>query len=222
LLEIGVEVFRGEEFPAGGAANTGKGSKTAFLHLGGDIGSSHAWRIGLSRLTADSIDRATGGDDVTPPDLFTGESKLTGVDIVWKWAPNRNAKAQNVKVQLEYWKRNENGGFDPASAGAPISVDGSQKGWYLQTVYQFMPRWRAGLRYDKLESDAVDAALAGTALDNQGHKPTRASLMVDFSNSEFSRFRVQVNQDESRPGEKDRQWYLQYIMSLGAHGAHTF
>jgi hypothetical protein len=220
LLEIGVEVFRGDEFPAGGAANTGKGTKTAFLHAGGDVGTSHAWRAGVSRLTTDSIDRETG--DEAAPDLFTGESKLTGIDLVWKWAPSGNAKAQSIKFQLEYWKRDENGSFDPASAGAPIGYDGSQKGWYVQTIYQFMPRWRVGLRYDKLESDAVDAALAGTVLDNLGHDPTRASLMVDFSNSEFSRFRVQVNKDESRLDEKDTQWYLQYIMSLGAHGAHAF
>jgi hypothetical protein len=52
--------------------------------------------------------------------------------------------------------------------------------------------------------------------------PKRTSAMVDFSNSEFSRLRFQVNKDESRPDQKDTQWYLQYIMSLGAHGAHSF
>ena len=85
-----------------------------------------------------------------------------------------------------------------------------------------MPRWRVGLRHDKLESDGVNAALAGSALDNQGHKPTRASLMLDYANSEFSRLRLQINRDESRLNEKDTQLYLQYIMSLGAHGAHGF
>ena len=46
--------------------------------------------------------------------------------------------------------------------------------------------------------------------------------MLDYSNSEFSRLRFQVNRDESRLNEKDTQLYLQYIMSLGAHGAHGF
>jgi hypothetical protein len=85
-----------------------------------------------------------------------------------------------------------------------------------------MPRWRAGLRTDRLEADAVDAPLAGTALDNEGHHPKRTSAMIDFSNSEFSRLRFQVNKDESRLDQKDTQWYLQYVMSLGAHGAHSF
>ena len=220
LIEIGAEVFRGEAFPAGGAAKSGKGVKTGFVHIGGDIGASNAWRVGLSRLQADSIDRASG--DEAAPDLFSGESKLSAIDFVWKWAPDGNAKERNVKFQAEYFDRDENGTFDPASSGTPLDYQGSQKGWYAQAVYQFLPRWRAGLRHDRLEAKAVDVALAGTVLDNQGHEPQRTSVMVDFSNSEFSRLRLQVNKDESRLNAKDTQWYLQYVMSLGAHGAHAF
>jgi hypothetical protein len=220
LLELGIEMFRGDDFPAGGAARTGKGTRTAFVHVGGDVGSSNAWRVGVSRVMADSHHRETG--DESMPDLFSGTSKLTGVDVIWKWAPNGNPKSQNAKFQFEYWTRDENGTFDPASSGAPLDYNGKQKGWYVQTVYQFVPRWRVGLRYDELDSNAVNAALAGTVLDNRGHSPTRTSVMVDFSNSEFSRLRFQVNKDESRADQSDTQWYLQYIMSLGAHGAHTF
>jgi len=220
FLELGAEIFRGDSFPAGGAANTGKGTKTFFVHIGGDAGASHAWRIGLSRLDADSKDRATG--DATTPDLFTGTSELTGVDFIWKWAPNGNPKQTNFKFQTEYFTRDEDGTFDPASSGTPLSYNGKQKGWYTQAVYQFMPRWRVGLRYDRLQANAVNTALAGTVLDKQGHDPKRTSVMADFSNSEFSRLRFQVNKDESRVNQKDTQWYLQYIMSLGAHGAHAF
>jgi hypothetical protein len=46
--------------------------------------------------------------------------------------------------------------------------------------------------------------------------------MVDWSLSEFSRFRLQLASDRSNPAAVDRQLFLQYIMSLGAHGAHTF
>ena len=124
------------------------------------------------------------------------------MDFVWKWAPNGNPKQRNFKFQTEYFTRDENGTFDPASAGTPLAYRGKQNGWYAQGIYQFMPRWRVGLRHDKLESDGVNAALAGSVLDNQGHKPTRASLMLDYSNSEFSRLRFQVNRDESRLNEK--------------------
>jgi hypothetical protein len=220
FLELGAEVFRGGNFPAGGAAENGKGTHALFARLGGDVGTDHAWRVGISRLTAKSARRATG--DTNSPDRFTGTSELTGVDFVWKWAPNGNPKQRNFKFQTEYFTRDENGTFDPASAGTPFVYRGKQNGWYAQGIYQFMPRWRVGLRHDRLESDGVNAALAGSVLDNQGHKPTRASLMLDYSNSEFSRLRFQVNRDESRLNEKDTQLYLQYIMSLGAHGAHSF
>ena len=220
FLELGAEIFRGDNFPAGGAANSGKGTHTVFIHIGGDVGASHAWRLGLSQLDADARNRATG--DATTPDLFTGSSTLNGVDFIWKWAPNGNPKQTNFKFQTEYFTRDEDGTLDPASSGTPLSYNGKQKGWYTQAVYQFMPRWRVGLRYDQLKANAVDAALAGTVLDKQGHDPKRTSVMTDFSNSEFSRLWFQVNKDESRVNQKDTQWYLQYIMSLGAHGAHAF
>jgi len=46
--------------------------------------------------------------------------------------------------------------------------------------------------------------------------------MVDWSATEFSRLRLQVAQDKSRAGVTDNQLLVQYIFSLGAHGAHTF
>ena len=46
--------------------------------------------------------------------------------------------------------------------------------------------------------------------------------MLDWSGSEFSRVRLQYARDLSRPGAPDNQVVLQYIMSLGAHGAHKF
>jgi hypothetical protein len=46
--------------------------------------------------------------------------------------------------------------------------------------------------------------------------------MVDFSTSEFARFRLQYARDEARFDATDDQIVLQYIISLGAHGAHKF
>ena len=54
------------------------------------------------------------------------------------------------------------------------------------------------------------------------YNPSRRTVMVDYSPSEFSRFRVQLARDQSRPGVTDSQLFLQYIMSLGVHGAHSF
>lgn len=46
--------------------------------------------------------------------------------------------------------------------------------------------------------------------------------MIDWSPSEFSRIRLQLAQDRTRPETTDNQIWLHYIVSLGAHGAHSF
>jgi hypothetical protein len=45
--------------------------------------------------------------------------------------------------------------------------------------------------------------------------------MLDWSHSEFSRVRLQWTRDRSQP-DTGSELRLQYIMSLGAHGAHAF
>ena len=97
---------------------------------------------------------------------------------------------------------------------------GSQNGWYVQGVYGFRPRWRAGLRYDRLDASNDVDPISVTPL-TAAHAPSRLSAMVDFSNSEFSRLRIQLSRDDSR-SETDDQVVVQYLMSVGAHGAHRF
>ncbi|MCB1734858.1 MAG: hypothetical protein H6981_07465 [Gammaproteobacteria bacterium] len=218
FLEIGGEYLRGGQYPAAGAGDRGKGAWTAHVKLGDDVGISNSWQAGLSYLDTRPIGRQTG----TPgaEDSFSGDSRLWVADAVWKWAPNGDPSARNLELQGEYFWRDESGEFAP-NGSAAIPYSGKQKGWYAQAVYQFMPQWRIGARTSALKADDPGAALAGTALDTQGHDPRDYSLMLDWSNSEFSRIRMQYTRDESRPVADD-QWTLQYIMSLGAHGAHTY
>ena len=135
-----------------------------------------------------------------------------------------------VKVQGEYFRRKESGSltYDIDSASPPLpstdSFSVTQSGWYVQSVVQFMPRWRTGLRYDRLDSGiaAVGAQNADNVISDYGYRPSRTSLMLDYSPSEFSRLRLQLARDNSRQGRADNQFFLQYIMSLGAHGAHQY
>lgn len=157
---------------------------------------------------------------------FTGDSAVTGVDFVWKWAPGGNAGERNFRFQAEYFQRDEEGDVTVVAHDTTEAsrYDGTQSGWYAQGVYQFMPRWRAGLRYDALDADndVDDAHVAEHAgLDPEGHTPERWSVMLDFANSEYSRLRLQYNRDVSYEAA-DNQVVLQYTMSLGAHGAHPF
>jgi hypothetical protein len=223
FVEFGGEVMRGDVFPAGGTNNhnAGIGAWSSFVHVGDDIGDSASYRVGLSHLWTSANNRQTpalsGGTDA-----FTGTDHTYILDATYKWAPNGNFVQTYLKLQAEFLLRQESGFFTPP--GGPPSLRYSsnpQTGFYVQSVYQFMPQWRTGLRYDQLHAPNLGAAFAGTTLDNLNATARRYAAMIDYSPSEFSRFRLQYNLDKSRPGT-DNQLILQYILSLGAHGAHQY
>ena len=159
---------------------------------------------------------------------------MWALDGIVKWAPNGNATYNNLKLQGEYFRRTEEGNLtydtQAASLGTQTgSYNSRQSGWYLQGVYQFIPQWRVGYRYDHLNAGSTSIGLVNTgalaAADFPilgAYNPRRNTVMVDWSPSEFSRLRLQVARDNSRMGEPDTQFFVQYIMSLGAHGAHKF
>ncbi len=240
FLEFGLETGRGENFPGSERNKNGVNSGMIFAHVGDDVGISNSYRFGASYRVTYAQDRSYDDLDSlgnTVTDAFTGDSKMWGVDFVWKWAPNGNRVERNFKFQAEYLRRKEDGdlAFDTAvvsrqaAAGTSGTYRSSQSGWYMQGVYQFMPRWRVGLRYEELNSGNTDIGLVNsgalTAADFPRlaeNDPKRTTAMIDFSPSEFSRFRLQLARDEARFNEADNQVFLQYIMSLGAHGAHKF
>ena len=103
---------------------------------------------------------------------------------------------------------------------ATFALHQVQSGGYVQGVWQFMPMWRVGLRTERLNPGRGNWALAPGLADD--FHPTKNSVMVDFSESEFARVRLQFAQDRTRQGFVDNQWLLQYQASLGAHGAHAY
>jgi hypothetical protein len=210
--------MRGDRYPAGGAADSGFGSHSLFARTGGDVGMSHSWQAGLSYLDATSNGRESGAED--EPLVFSGDSELLIAEFIWKWAPNGNARQRNFKLQAEYLHRDEQGIYE-LPAGDNHLYDASQDGWYVQAIYQPVPRWRVGGRIDALDGDYAGSAFDGTPLDTSGVDPRRYSFMLDWSNSEFSRIRLQYTHDDAT-FRSDNQWGLQYIHSIGAHGGHSF
>jgi hypothetical protein len=221
-VDIGGELLRGDSYPAAGAETSGgRGAESVSARVGGDVGDAHSWRAGIAYLTADANDRVSALDDGTL--TFTGTSDVTILDFVWKWAKNGNPRDRSLVLLAEYLRREEDGSVtaDTASNGIETSAySGQQDGFYVQAVYQFRPRWRVGGRYDRLDASNELGLGTPTPLAAPGN-PKRISAMVDFSNSEFSRLRLQVSSDDSRI-ESDDQIFVQYLMSLGAHGAHRF
>ena len=235
FLEFGAELGRGANFPGTDRNQNGSGSAALFAHVGGDLGIEHSWRAGVSYLKTRARERQAHFEDIGEVEAlgaFSGDSKTWLADFVWKWAPDGNPQFRNFKVQGEYFKRRENGSLfcddaDPAevsacSGGVASAYRTRQSGWYAQGVFQFTPHWRAGLRYEQLASGHRDFGVNAANLAVASYRPKKTTAMADYTWSEFSRLRLQYAEDKSMQGMTDHQWTLQYIMSLGAHGAHKF
>tara|TARA_R110000868_G_scaffold11644_6_gene56958 strand:+ start:37381 stop:38700 length:1320 start_codon:yes stop_codon:yes gene_type:complete len=208
-LEFGAELYKGDSFPAGGAANGGAGTQAVWVRTGGDIGDSSSWLASASYMNADAEDRDVGGG------LFTGNETLGIVSLVYKWAPGGNRRERNLTLSGEYFFDTMEGDYD----AVPVNLDRS--GWYAQGVYQFRRRWSFGLRYAALTPDGVPAALIGTPLDAAGLDPWSATALLEFDTSEFGRLRAQFTHDETGPIEND-EFRLQYTVIYGPHGAHRY
>jgi hypothetical protein len=235
FIELGAEAGNGQAFPSTRRNRNSLNGATLFAHVGGDLGDSTSWRIGASWLDLRAEDRTYEDvDDLDQPvvNAFTGDSRTWGVDAILKWAPYGSVTRQQLKLQGEYFHRKESGqlAFDVEGLGLSDTFSSEQSGWYLQSVYQFRPRWRAGLRYDVLDSGTPRVGLVDAgSLPPESFpalltaSPERISLMLDWSPSEFSRLRAQYAWDEARDdGRRDRQLFLQYIHGIGAHGAHKY
>ena len=242
FLELGGEIGSGQSFPGSDSNKNGAGSWALFAHAGGDIGESYAWRAGLSYLRTSARNRSYDDLDALGNPVvnsFDGKARVWVADGVLKWAPNGDSRRMNVKLQGEYFRARQDGTltYDDTAQAAPQfgtaftdAFRAAQSGWYGQATWQFMPRWRVGYRYDALRYGEVDIGIVANGLGPTAgdfsllgrHNPTRNTAMLDFSFSEFSRFRLQLAADKSRAGVTDNQVILQYIHSLGPHGAHRF
>lgn len=196
-LPLPYQAFLDGRYVDNGVRLTWLAPTNLFMELGGEILQGEGDPSGLA---ASTLFANVGGDIGSGGSWLAGASYLdrdnmallTGAHFVWKWSPDGNWKNRNFIFQTEYFDHDD------------VGIDG---GWYAQAVYQPFERWRFGARADGLKTDADD--------------PRRYSVMFDWSNSEFSRLRMQFTQDQT--GAEDRnEWGLQYIHSIGAHGAHSF
>lgn len=238
-LNLGVEFTTGSEFPGGENEDNNNGL-ALFAKTGADIGVSASWQLGASYYSTEFDKREAGGHPhgggttTVDNELLNGELDIAGIDFVYKWAPNGNSREKNFKLQAEYFVRDETGHskFSEGANSAEADYTGEQQAFYLQGVYQFMPAWRVGLRYDRLKADntitdfidggvELDEYLEESGLGTESKDPERYSLMIDYSPSHFSRLRLQYS-ELNNGREKNDMLMLQYIMSLGAHGAHQY
>jgi hypothetical protein len=165
-----------------------------------------------------------------------GDADLWGVDLVYKYDAGEAYGKGNFNFQAEYLRSIKDTKIRSASIvdegtgemlGEETGLIGSTRkfttdGLYAQMVYGFAPKWTAGLRYDVL---GLTNKVSGGASEDFGSSD-RWTLDVTWNLSEFSRLRAQYAHSDILVSADEREsfdaFYLQFLMSLGTHGAHVF
>lgn len=213
--QLGVEAFNGTAL-AGGEGDQAIGVFTVKSSWGGDLSPASSWQAGVSylrnRLDAvqeeEDVDTDEDHHDHSHDAAYSGENMYL-LDIVWKWAPQGNVRNSQLTLSAEYLYVDELGEF--------ALDDDVQKGWYASSVYRFHPQWSAGIRYGEVDLKAAH----GDHFHDQSL--TETEVMLGWSRSHFSQLRLQYSlQDAQGFDEANDSLSLQYVMTLGAHGAHEF
>ncbi|HEY8949882.1 MAG TPA: hypothetical protein VIM56_13425 [Rhizomicrobium sp.] len=215
FLEFGAEWFRGDEYPAAGAAHGGQGTVTAFVHAGDDINESSSWLAAASYLHTRAAGLETDNPLSPVDDTFTGDTDLGIASLVYKWAPGGNPTVNNFTAVGEFFWDRQKGDFDL------LPFRRNNTGWYVQGVYQFMPQWSLGLRYSQLDSGNIPLSLAGSALDDFGHSARASTALLEYDTSEFGRLRLQYTYDQTDL-KPNNEILFQYTVIYGPHGAHRY
>lgn len=174
---------------------------------------------------AQGATRLDHSDDEEQPHVISGYSKLYGADLVVK---HYFDSYSFLKFQSELLSREIDGtqyNFDSSGnfKDSQKSIK-EQAGVYTQLIYGINKSWHAGVRYDTIfQNDfTLDAQN-----QNKPNNLDKYSAMVEYHTSEFARFRLQYNHNNSLYDENGNRQdvntvILQANISIGAHGAHSF
>jgi len=251
-LQLGTEILQGDELSRFGATldaeeaaeeineilspvtpltaeelglSTPKGPElvTAFVRAGPDLGTDHGLQLGLSyahRRNSQSLHEEGGGDVF----VAEGDAQLYGAQAIFKRFATGAYGKGSYALQAEYFHFTSDQEAvyhsDPLELGLPLTLE--QDAAYLQGTWSFAPRWQVGVRTaaaginGSLEEDG-DAEDVGLSRQH--------SLALTWYATEFSRLRLQGNHNDIATEDGYQQFnqiMLQYNLSLGAHGAHSF
>lgn len=223
-LALGAEAFRGRRLVEEAAHDAGDlGATTLTAKLGADIGTEHSWQLGLSHLrnrreaaVEDEAGHAEAGHDHGHGHSHAHGAAFSGrrvdmADFTWKWAPGGNNRRQQLRVDVE-WARVS--GLNRHAHSSDRHEAGS-----LAAVWRFAPSWEAGARTDWLRVRVPhgDHFHAGRLREQ--------AAMLAWKPSHLQSLRLQFTRQRDAQGIEAparRSVQLQYILSFGAHGAHSY
>ena len=92
----------------------------------------------------------------------------------------------------------------------------------MEATYGFAPRWQIGLR---TAASGIGGEFSEGDETEEARLSRQHSAAVTWYATEFSKLRLQFNRNDVHGddgNEEYNQVFLQYNLSLGAHGAHSF
>lgn len=233
LLEVNLEVFQGvfdesrtfnaagyELEAADGSTLSGKtplvpGLYAASVKTSFDTG-DHVFLLGASVMYGHSTQ---AGEDAA---FYAPGTVLYGAELTYKYLIS---SYRSLTWQTEYLGRWSAGDLALASDGLVHRQEKQQGGLYSQLVWRFDDpgRWRVGARFDLITQNSVKIDGVEQPLENL---LTRYTAMLEYSPTEFARFRVQYAYDRSRYLDGARrdvhEVLLNVNVAVGPHGAHSF
>jgi hypothetical protein len=223
-LRLGAEVFRGNQLVQEAASARSPGAATLSARTGGDIGTSHSWQAGASwlhnRREAAPDDHGGGGGGEEGHDhdhdhahahgaAYSGKN-MSIIDLAWKWSPGGNNRAQQVRLSYEYAEVREPNRF--------ATRRDLHRAQYLSAVWRFAPAWEVGWRSDALRVRQPHG--------NHFHSARlrEDALMLAYRPTHAQSWRLQVTRQHDAAGFDAARHTLQlhYVLSFGAHAAHSF
>jgi hypothetical protein len=197
---------------------------TAYVKVSPELGYSHALQLGASYAHATQHQEIHEEDDGTGLPLeegLEGDADLWGLDAVYKYDSGRAYGHGDLKLQAEYLRSTKD---LEVRSGEPDELGEREEfktdGLYLQGTYGLWPRWQVGLRYDIL--GMTNEVSGGDEYDSSD----RWTAALSWVPTEFSLLRLQFERAdialEEGGSESFNTFWLQFLVSMGAHGAHKF
>lgn len=128
-------------------------------------------------------------------------TQLYGADITLRWKPLRRAiyRSFAARTELVWSRREEIGMLQPAF------------GWFGSAEYRLGRRWFVGGRYDWSQRAR-----------NAAEHDSGGSIVLTYWPSEFNQIRGQLRRTRYAGGTTANELLLQFLFTLGTHGAHPF
>lgn len=222
---FGLEVFKGRQLVQEAARSSTPGAVTLSMKLGDDWQQGHSWQLGAAwlhnrREAALHDEDAAGGEaghDHHHHDhahahgaRFSGRQMVL-LDAAWKWSPQGNNREQQLKVVGEWAKVTR-----PNRYARSTDVHEAHA---LAAVWRWSSAWETGVRWDWLRArDPHGDHFHTVRLREQ-------SLMLAYKPTHAQALRLQITTQSGATGIDNaarRSVQLHYVLSFGAHGAHSF